>query len=155
MNSEERKELSIQDAIVRKRKSLQIAYNLYKMGYAWNYKEALVDAGFKEVEVDSACKNMYEIFENALCCLNMMVGDKIVNAYEKSYGHVKGDMVREAREYSSMLTKLMLDNGTRLYSDMESIQKGLLLYVTRYTLYELGNEHDEAFTLSQMEQITD
>lgn len=155
MNDEERKATEMQDAIIQKRKSLQIAYNLYKMGYAWNYKEALVNEGFKEADVESVCESMYEIFENALCSLNMMIGDRIISAYDNGYGHIKCDMVREAREYSVTLTKLMLDNGTRLYNDVESIQKGLLLYCTRYTLYEFGFGIDEAFTLSQMEQITD
>lgn len=155
MNSEERKELSIQDAIVRKRKNLQVAYNLYKMGYAWNYKEKLIEAGFTKIEVDNACKDMYEIFENTLFALNMLVGNEIATAYGNAYGHVKGESVRRAREYSSMLSKLMLDNGTRLYSDMESIQEGFLAYVTRYTLYEFGCEYDEEFTLSQMEELTD
>lgn len=155
MNDEERKDLAIQDGILRKRKRLQIAYNLYKMGYAWNYKERLVYEGFSTEEVDEACKEMFEIFENSLCSLNMLLGQKICEAYDGTNGNYKGSVVREAREVASMISKLMLDNGTRLYSDMESIKKGLLLYVTRYTLYEFGHDHDEAFTLSEIEKLTD
>lgn len=157
MNDEERKTTEMQDAIIQKRKSLQIAYNLYKMGYAWNYKERLVYEGFNPNEVDRIVLDMFDIFENSLCCLNMQLGQKICEAYDGTKGNYKGSLVREAREITAMISKLMLDNGTCLHRDLESIEKGLLLYTTRYTLYEfaVNNGVEELFTQSQMKEITD
>lgn len=155
MSEDEKNQLCIEHAIIEKRKTIQKAYSLYKMGYGWKDTERLIHEGFSDInEIESVNKMMFEIFENALFCLTSDLTEAIINAYDRTNGEYVADEVRRGREIAGVISRIMLNDGNNLKEDLRIVGEDTLLNVAKFTLYDICSDVDMDITLSQMKEIT-
>ena len=156
MSEDEKNQLCIEYAIIEKRKTVQKAYNLYKMGYGWKNPDRLLNEGFSSIsEVERVTKMMFEIFENALISLTSDLTGAIIDAYDGTNGDYNTDEIRKARTIAGVISRIMMNDGNDLKNDLSMVNKDELLNVAKFTLYDMCSDYDMETTLREMKCITD
>lgn len=156
MSEDEKNQLCIEHSIIEKRKTIQKAYALYKMGYGWKNPERLLNEGFSsKCEVDGVIQVMFEMFENALISLTTDLTEAIIGAYDGTNGDYNTDEIRKARTIAGVISRIMLNDGNDLKNDLSMVNKDELLNVAKFTLYDICSDYDIETTLCQMKYITD